>query len=141
MVVTVRHTTFGEFILSFSFASVLFTFSRGLQKCTEHTFYPWKCTGKRKKSDSNFQISSCVDVYNCIILLMFSIYFHCSQSRLYSGGANIVDVDVTSTIQHSTANPKCLCFCVPYLSSLFFINCCWISSLNEGIVFGLSLVI
>lgn len=83
MMVTGRPTAYGEFVLSFSFAIVPCTFSRVLQKCTEHTFCPWKCSGMRKKSDPNLWISSCVDVYNYIILLMLSIYFHCSQCRLY----------------------------------------------------------
>lgn len=40
--VSVRLTTYGEFVLSFSFAVVLFIFSRVPQTCTGHTFYPWK---------------------------------------------------------------------------------------------------
>lgn len=140
--VTGRPTAYGEFVLSFSFAVVPCTFSRVLQKCTEHTFCPWKCTGMRKKSDPNLWISSCVDVYNYIILLMLSIYFHCSQCRLYWGDASIINVDATSTTQKNIANPKCFCFCAVYPSPLFFtISCCWNSSLEEGIVFVLSLVV
>lgn len=70
IVVTVRPTTYGKFVLSFSFAVVPFIFSRVLQMCTGHTFYPWKGVGMRKKGDLNFWISSCEDVHTYIILLM-----------------------------------------------------------------------
>lgn len=87
-----------------------------------------------EKSDLNFWISSCEDVHTYIILLMLSIYFHCSQCRLYWGGASI-------TTQHSIANLKCFCFGAVSSSLFFTISCCWSSSLEKGIVFVLSLVI
>lgn len=141
MMVTVKPTTYGEFVLFVSQLSPL-----PAQECYRSAqrihFIHGNVLEWEKRVDLNFWISSRVDVYNYIILLMLSIYFHHSQSRLHWGGASIINVDTTSATPYSIANPECFCFCAASPSSLFFaINCCWSSSIEEGIVFVLSLVI